>query len=654
MTLMHRFFVRSIVSAAVLLVAAGSAQAADDLADMSLEDLMNVTVTSAAKREQNKSDAAAAITVLTQEDIRRSGATSIPEVLRLVPGLQVARIDAHRWAISGRGYNGQFANKMLVLIDGRVVYSPLFGGVYWDVQDTVMHDIDRIEVIRGPGGTLWGANAVNGVINITTKSAKDTHGVHAMGAAGNQEYIGEGRYGGEVGGHTSYRAWGRGFKRDDFTMPDDATYQAHDGWWQWRVGARIDSQLTEDDLVTLQGDFYDGQEEATSYAFPVGPVVEDNDTTYRGGNVLGRWTHEITEKQSLEIQAYWDQTQRDGDTNGETRNTADVQIQHDFVLEGGGTWIFNWGTEYFWTGDDVANGTGTTFDPTKEDFHRASGFAQVQWNYFEDRLQVIGGTKLEWNSFTDFEYQPTGRVLVKPIEGNVLWGSVSRAVRAPTRIDRDIFFDAVIIQVFGNKNIQSEDLLAFEFGYRNLMLDNLTVDVSAFFNQYTDLVALSGTTFDNGGKSKARGVEVEVAWAPIKPLRFVTGYTFLRMKDDFATGSTPIFGANEGSSPEHTWMLRGFWNLPVVPVELDSTVWYYGKLTSRFDPSQLPVVGDPVPAYWRLDARIAWQALDWLGLEFVGQNLIESQHIEWGEGVIALFPGTYVPRSYYGKVTLTF
>ena len=229
------------------------ALAADDLADMSLEDLMNVTVTSASKREQNKSDAAAAITVLTNEDIRRSGLTSVPEVLRMVPGLNVAQIDAHRWAISARGYNGQYANKLLVLIDGRVVYTPLFGGVYWDVQDLVLEDVDRIEVIRGPGGTLWGANAVNGVINITTKSAKDSQGVHAMGVVGNQEYIGEGRFGGMVGDDTAYRVYARGFKRDDFTVPStNTTYEATDEWYQWRVGMRADSQLTERDLVTIQ------------------------------------------------------------------------------------------------------------------------------------------------------------------------------------------------------------------------------------------------------------------------------------------------------------------------------------------------------------------------------------------------------------------
>ncbi len=641
-----------------LIVPAGTAWATDDLADMSLEDLMNVTVTSAAKREQNLVDAAAAITVLTQEDIRRSGATSIPEALRLVPGLNVARINSSRWAISARGYNGQFANKMLVLIDGRVVYTPLFGGVYWDVQDTMLEDIDRIEVIRGPGGTLWGANAVNGVINITTKSAKDTEGVLVTGIAGNQEYIGEGRVGVKVGDHTGFRAYGKGFKREAFTYPDVVTREPHDAWWQGRAGARLDSQLSEDDLFTLQGDFYKGKEQDPG-GLLTGPVPPfPPDTEVKGGNVLSRWTHTFTETQSLEMQAYWDNTQRTWAGVDETRNMVDVQAQHNFQLEGGGTWLFNWGTEYTWNGDDLVSTGALTFDPDEDDFHRVSGFAQVQWNYFDDRLQIIGGSKLEWNNWTDFEYQPTGKVLWKFLEGNVVWASVSRAVRAPTRVERAIR----VLTVVGNPNVQSEDLLAYEFGFRNYVIENLSFDLALFYNDYTNFSAIENTVdFANNIDSRAYGGEFEVNWKPLDQLRFVTSYAYLRVEDEVPANTTQVFGTNEGSAPQHTWMMRGLWSLPWAPVELDSTVWYVGKLTGRYDPvyASQPIVNpatDPIiGAYWRLDARVAWQALDWLGLEFAAQNITDKQHAEWGVSEeLQLFPGNYVPRSYYGKVTLSF
>jgi len=643
-----------IAGIAVALVSSGPAFAADDLTEMSLEDLMNVTVTSATKREQSRFDAAAAITVLTNEDIRRSGATSVPEVLRLVPGLNVARINSSRWAITARGYNGEFANKLLVLIDGRVVYTPLFGGVYWDVQDLVLADIDRIEVIRGPGGTLWGANAVNGVINITTKRAQDTQGTHLMGLVGNQEYDGEARYGGQVGDDTFYRVYGRGFKRDDFTFPESSSLRAHDAWYQWRLGARVDSQIGEDDLVTIQGDFYDGQDETVATG-----NVPLSDTDVRGGNVLGRWTHTISDTQSAELQMYWDQSQREAAGSDETRHNVDVQAQHNFELDGAGKWLFNWGAEYWWSGDDIPTTPGgIQFVPEDEDFHRVSGFAQVQWNYFDDRLQVIGGTKLEWNSYTDFEYQPTGRILGKPIEGNVLWFATSRAVRAPTRVDRDLDFGGGIVQ--GNKDVQSENLLAIEGGYRNYMLDNVTLDVSAFLNIYDDFVGLDvtglPTTFVNSIDSRAKGLETEVAWQAMEGLRFVTSYAFLKIDDTVPVGTNQVFGTNEGASPQHTWMLRGMWNVPVVPVELDTTVWYVSELTTRFDPSTPPVdLNSPVGAYWRLDLRLAWQATEWLGLEVVGQNLTEREHLEWGESAtLQLFPGDWVPRSYYAKATFTF
>jgi iron complex outermembrane receptor protein len=622
-----------------------------------------VTVTSATKREQSKFDAAAAITVLTQEDIRRSGATVLPEVLRMVPGLNVSRLDAHTWSISARGFTGVYSNKMLVLIDGRVVYTPLFGGVYWDVQDLVMEDIERIEVIRGPGGTLWGANAVNGVINVTTKNSKDTQGVLATGLAGNQEYIGEGRYGGMIGEDTSYRVYGRGFKMDDFDVPSGSPYQAHDAWWQWRLGMRADSQVTENDLVTIQGDFYDGKENAIGDEPPPDfNYTEVSDVEVRGGNVLTRWTHTFSDDQSLEMFAYWDQTRRQTYSLFELRNSVDVLAQHNFGFDAAGKWLVNWGVEYFWTGDQTTPTAGASFVPADQDFHRVSGFAQAQWNLFDDRLQLIGGSKLEWNSYTDFEYQPTAKALWKFMEDNAFWASISRAVREPARADRDVFYTGTII---GNKDIESENLMAVEGGYRNQMLQNFTVDVTGFYNRYGDLAATIPTipTFlpfqlVNGTTSRAYGVETELAWAPTEGLRFVTSHSYLRVKENLVQNAVQATGLNSGAAPRHTWVMRGLWDVPVVPVELDASVWYVGKLTTRWNPTAglpiNPATSPEIGAYWRFDLRLGWQATDWLGLEVVGQNLTDKSHIEYGESPFPIYPGDYVPRSYYGKVTLTF
>jgi len=386
------------------------------------------------------------------------------------------------------------------------------------------------------------------------------------------------------------------------------------------------------------------------------------DDEFRGGNVLTRWTHKISDTQSIETMAYWDQTRRWTANLLEPLNSFDLLAQHDFTLGSKNQWLFNWGLEYFWTGDQTTPTAGASFDPADQNFNRFSGFAQAQWNLFGDDLQLIGGTKLEWNTYTDFEYQPTARALWKFFEGNVLWAAISRAVREPTRSDRDVFYAGVIA---GNKDIESENLMAVEAGYRNLMLDNVSLDVTGFFNRYRDLAATIPTpvvflplNLENGTKTNAYGVEAELAWVPVEGLRFVTSYSFLKLNETLAVGATDLGGLAAGAAPEHTWMMRGLWNVPVIPVEFDASVWYVSKLTTRWDPTAgfppTPGISPIIPAYWRLDLRLAWQALDWLALEAVGQNLTEREHIEYGEAVFPVAPGTYVPRSYYGKVTLTF
>jgi iron complex outermembrane receptor protein len=403
--------------------------------------------------------------------------------------------------------------------------------------------------------------------------------------------------------------------------------------------------VTEKDLVTLQGQFYDGTEDA------VAPLtgVPTTDAEVRGGNAIARWTHEISDTQNTQLQVYYDYSRRLWNVD-ETRNAVDVLFQHDFALGKNDQWRFNWGAQYFYSRDDLTNGPVIAFNPDNANFNRASGFVQVQWNLFGDTLQLTGGTKLEYNNWTNFEYQPTGRALWKFVEGNAIWGAISRAVREPTRVERDVAF--TLIPVNGNKGIESEDLTAYEFGYRNYMLDFLSFDLSLFFNDYNDLVVLTQApvppdTFINGGDSKAWGGEIEVTYQVTSDLRFVTSYAYLDISTDVAQNTTFVFANPDDSNPQHTWMGRLLYNVPVVPVELGATTWYVSKIPGVLASGD----GNPIGKYWRLDLRAAWQATDWLGLEFVAQNITEKKHPEWNE---TLFPGTWVPRSYYGKVTLDF
>lgn len=648
--------------ASITLVAtpAAAADRSSELAEMSLEELMNVEVTSVSKKAQSRTSTAAAITVITQEDIRRGGFTVIPEALRTVPGIEVARVDASRWAISARGNNSLFANKLLVLIDGRSVYTPTFGGTYWDAQDYPIEDVERIEVIRGPGGTVWGANAVNGVINIITKNAKDTQGALLSGYAGNYEAGVTGRYGGEVGEKTHYRAFARGFGFSDFDV--DGTHDAADGWKQGHFGFRVDSEPTEEDSFRISGDYY--VEDNGQGAFNPAAPPAFNSVSYKqyGGNVLMNWNRTLSDTANVSAQAYYAGEKREFLVES-NRHTGDIELQtdfspcEDFFVTAGGNYRFS--TNHI---GSRSAGLPLSFDPNNEDFHIADAFVQGQWDLFDGKLSLIAGTKLGYNNWTDFEYQPSGRFVVQPVEGHAIWGAVSRAVRTPSEADRAIQlalpippgFPPLPTNVVGNLEQRSEDLLAFELGYRFFSMEKVNADIALFWNEYEDLSSFSPVgapppivlQFGNEAEQTVRGVEVEVNVLPTNWWRVRMAYTYLHTDQDLPNGAVE-FTDPENSNPDHQFNIQTFFDLPM-GFEFDASLYYVDGL-----PDVTPTgEADNVEQYVRLDLRLGYKPTDWLELALVGQNLTDRRHYENND--FTLGQSSQIPRSGYAKVTIEY
>src|SRR5438094_1331772 len=432
-----------------------SSLSAEALKKLSIEQLMNLQVTSVSKRPERLSQTASAIQVITQEDIRRSGASSLAEALRLAANLQVAQIDSRQWAISARGFNGTAANKLLVLIDGRTVYTPLFSGVFWDVQEVPLQDIDRIEVISGPGATLWGANAVNGVINVITKDAKDTQGFLLSGGGGTEQHgFGTVRYGAALGSSVRARIYGRGFDRDATALPSGQG--AADDWYLGQGGFRMDWEASSASRVPLQGDLYDGR------------IAEDSggDIGVSGGNVMAKWSRTLSERSSLAAHLYYDRTHRDiPGVFGEDLDTYDVDLQHGTRLGARHDVVSGFG--YRLINDRVVNSASLAFLPAHVAREWFTGFVQDEIALVPNRIQVALGTKIEHNDYTGFEIQPSGRLNWTLGPSATLWTAVSRAVRTPSRIDRELFVPAQPPYFLaGGPDFHSEEELAYEPGLR--------------------------------------------------------------------------------------------------------------------------------------------------------------------------------------------
>jgi iron complex outermembrane receptor protein len=485
-----------------------------DLTALSLEQLMNLKVTSVAKKPQRVSESAAAVHVITAEDIRRSGATSIPELLRNVPGVNVARIDSSKWAVSVRGFNGLFSNKLLVLMDGRTLYTPIFSGVFWDVQDTFLDDIERIEVISGPGGTIWSANAVNGVINIITKNAEKTKGTLVTGIVGTEEYGNfAGRYGQALGERGHVRAFVKHTKRDG--SPLKSGEDGSDDWDMQRGGFRYDNKLMSGGDLMVQGAAYvgkAGQVVASPTLTTPFTTSFTNDASLNGQFVLGRWSRQTSENAETTVQTYIDRAIRREYHANLSTVTFDIEAQrrqkiadsHDVIA----------GIGYRVTRDDIDASPDVAINPSHDLYHLFSAFVQDE-NSLGDSVKVTLGSKFEHNSFSGLEIQPSARGIWQINTRNSLWTSVSRAVRTPSPAAEGAVLNSTVTptpsltqaRLFGSPGFKSEELIALELGYKTRPQPRLSLDVAAFYNMYDNLLTTErGTPFAEAIPAPAHGV----------------------------------------------------------------------------------------------------------------------------------------------------
>lgn len=627
----------------------------DDLTQLSLEELMNVEITSVSKKKQKLSGAAAAIFVITQDDIRRSGVTSIPEALRMVPGLQVARLDHNKWAVSARGFNGRFSNKMLVLIDGRNVYNSFFAGTIWEASDTILEDIERIEVIRGPGGTLWGVNAVNGVINVITKNAKSTHGGLVSGLGGTEEAIGGVRYGGQIGNDLHYRLFTKYFNRDtNFNQAG-----AHDDWRMLRGGFRADWDVDPHNTFMADGSIYDGDAgQRVTLPTLIAPAFSrtvDEDVDMTGGHILLRWVHQFSESSDVSLQFFYDRFQRDETVVKMTIDTLDLDFQHRFSLPFHQDMVWGFGYRYWF--DDFRRSFTISPAPKTKTFSLINGFIQDEISLFGDEIRITVGSKLSHNDFTGFEVQPSGRILWQPVPQHALWMAASRAVRVPSRAaDNGTIVQppnppvlTVPINITGNQQLGPEILVAFEAGYRLTPVPQLSIDVTAFYNYYDNLLAtkrvaltpLPTFQFANNKEARTHGVEVAANLQVFDVWQVRGAYTYLNIDVDTDASALGLPDTDEEGSPQHQASIRSLLTLPH-NVELDTWLRFVDGLPSF-----------SIPSYWELDVRLGWKPWRNIEISIAGQNLLDTHHPEMSPSFLQT-QATEVQRSVYGKVTWDF
>lgn len=640
-----------------------------EVVDLSIEDLMNINVTSVGKKEQNLSDSTAAVFVITNQDLKRSGVTNIPDALRMVPGLTVSRIDSNKWAVNSRGATSRFADKLLVFIDGRTVYTPFFSGVYWEVQDVMLEDVDRIEVIRGPGATLWGANAVNGVINIITKQASDTQGgVVTAGGGTTEEGFAEARYGAAMGDATHGRFYAKGFKRDEFERPSGEG--AGDDWEMVQGGFRVDTRTTARDTLTIQGDLYDGeinQELVLPTLTP--PYAESIDDTadVSGGNLLTRWQRVLSSTSDITLQLLYDVSEREEAFTNEEKENIDVDFQHHF--KAGDRHDIVWGAGYQRIHDELAETSVLTYSPESRTDDLFSAFLQDEILLIDRKLWLTLGSKVEHNESTGYEVQPSARLLFSPRPNHKLWAAVSRAVRTPSRVERDgevMLYVVppmstenpsplpVVVTGIGVDDEQSEELIAYELGYRFMPTSTVSVDIAGYYHDYDHLrVTRLGTPEFKGTyieqpflllhefSSQAYGGELAAAWQVTDWLKEDLAYTYLN-SDLEEEGQV-------GREPTHQVSLRSAVDVTKT-VELDLWFRYVDDSSAAYAAS--PDGTYEIDSYLTLDARLAWRPMPALELSVVGQNLLESSHQEYVMENYGL--PTEVPRSVYGKITYRF
>jgi iron complex outermembrane receptor protein len=649
------------------------------LESLSLNDLMQIEVSSVSRKSQTLSNTAAAAFVISQEDIHRSGATSIPAALRLAPGLEVAQIGTHKWAITARGFNDTYANKLLVLIDGRTVYTPLFSGVFWDLQDTMMEDIERIEVIRGPGAAMWGANAVNGVINIITKKAKDTRSDLLVAGAGNQErgYAGF-RHGGSFGDDGSFRVYGKGLARD--ASVNAAGQTQDDAVRSGQLGFRIDRNISNDDRLTLQGDAY---QKSSGNPFRSNAVLAPPYTSYTqhddsvlGGNLLARWESTLSNGSEISLQGYYDRAQFSALAVSSAVDTYDIDFQHR--LHQNATHDLMWGGNYRHIYSVSGNTTDITFTPANIGYQNVSVFAQDDIALTPERLRLTLGAKAEKSYFGGMQLQPNARLLWTPNSTNTVWFAVSRASRTPSQGEEQSTLSLGVIPpsaspfnqlnpstyptqmtISGNPNLAAEKMTAYEAGYRTEWSVHLSSDIAAFSNHYSNLIQRGFVNpypyvdpvpvfvpvphltlplaFTNATTTTmVNGLELSAEWRPLDWMRLNGMLTYLKMQ------APPWDGVDVDAArliPRTHESLQCRMDLNE-KTKLDFTVRHVGNIPS-------PTQG--VPAYTAVDARLGYTPHKGLEFSLVGKNLFEARHTEFSQS--SSVPPSQIPRSIYAMIT---
>ena len=680
----------AVLFAALLLAPIEGAWAADNenaasIENLSLDDLMQTEVSSVSRKSQTLSNTAAAVFVVNQEDIRRSGATSIPEALRYVPGLEVSQGSSHTWDISARGFNGQYANKLLVLIDGRAVYSPLYGGVIWELQDTMMEDIERIEVIRGPGAAMWGSNAVNGVINVITKKSKDTKSDLLVAGSGNQEHVFAGfRHGGSFADNDgSYRVYGKGFTRE--ASVNTIGQQQDDAWRSRQIGFRMDHLVTSGNVLTLQGDAYkiNMGEPLTDNAGVIATLPTNNianyipnDASVYGGNLMARWNSTLSNGSEIILQGYYDRAQIDSLFLGEDTETVDIDFQHR--LHPNTMNDLMWGINYRHIHFAAKNTPNTSFASPNLGYQNVSAFVQDDISLAE-RLRLTLGTKAEDSYFGGMQLQPNARLLWTPDNKNSLWLSASKASRTPSLVETEA--SAIVTPLIkntklgqtnlaypviqGNPNLKTETVTSLEAGYRTQWNSRLSTDIAIYSNEYRNIInsSVDGTvtpmkviggvsspmtapgiptyvylpmTFRNGsGSTQAHGLEISTDWRALDWMRLEGAFSYAKMNSILAD-QTNVDSA--GVLPRTQESLRSLMDLNE-KTKLNIALRHVGALDAS-----------SVPAYNAADANIAYTPYKGLNITLAAQNML-GQHVEFNSNGFSNRQPSVIQHSIYAKVT---
>ncbi len=640
--------------------------------DMNLEQLMQMTITSVSKKPQTIADTAAAVFVITQEDIRRSGVTTIPEALAMAPGLQVSRISSSKWSVASRGFGGYTSNKLLVMIDGRSVYTPAYSGTFWDMQNTLIEDIDRIEVIRGPGGTVWGANAVNGVVNIITKKTQDTLGSMVRAGVGDQEKVSAAaRHGSTIGTSAFGRLYVTTNDRGS-NMLADSGQDAQDGWQNIQSGFRMDGMVGAKNEWTLQGDLYKNKGDQIVYpywsdSFPH-LKTDYSDFTASGGNLTGSWQRKLTGGDLLTLKAYYDGNNREESYYEQTFATVDLDLQYETAL--GERNSLTMGTGFRHIDSDFEDSFQVYIPDQNKDLY--SAFLQDEIKLIADTLWLTVGTKYEHNDFTGSEWQPSARLLWKPAANHSIWTAVARAVRTPSMLEDSgaitmasfpvppLYTTTQTIKLWGNSEYNSETLIAYEAGYRWQAKRNLSLDVAVYYNDYDDIYTTLSSTdptsfdllFANAKEAEGHGVEISVNWQARPWWSLMFAYTWQELSVNWqdpslvATLDDQFYTKN---NPKHQASVRSAIDF-AENWQFNCWLRYVDEIQGRDNVNMTEVIS--VPSYFLFDANLIWKPWNDLEIMLAGQNLLNSSQLQYAAELIT--PPTEIERSIYGKVTWHF